>query len=266
MSPDDPGRTRRARRIGRALRRVRANRNLIMTLVWAGVIALAVRTLAFQPFTIPSDSMRPTLEPGDYVAVSKWPYGWSRLSLPLSPPLPGGRVFERLPERGDVVVFAPPHMPRTAFVKRVIGLPGDMITVSEGVVFINGAAAPRGLVGEETRIGPDGELTRYALWEEILEGGRGYTVYDSGPGPLSEFGPVLVPDGHLFVLGDNRSESRDSRAAPPEGPGMAPVDHLIGRADRVLISVQPDFSLWKPWTWTRIRTGRTLLSLDPEPR
>ncbi|KAA5805499.1 signal peptidase I [Alkalicaulis satelles] len=245
---------------------MRANSSLLWTLVLAGVIALTVRTLVFQPFTIPSDSMRPALEPGDYVAVAKWPYGWSRLSLPLAPPLPRGRVFERLPERGDIVVFTPPHAPRTAYIKRVIGLPGDMVTVSGAVVHINGAPVPRGLVGEETRLSSDGEMTRYQVWQEILEGGRGYLVHDAGPGPLTEFGPVLVPDGHVFVLGDNRSESRDSRAAAPEGPGMAPVDHIIGRADRVLLSVRPDFSLWKPWTWTRIRTGRTFLSLDPEPR
>lgn len=266
MNAADPARARRARRIARAVRRVRADQRLIVTLILAGVLALAMRTLVFQPFTIPSDSMRPALEPGDYIAVSKWPYGWSRASLPFSPPVGPGRLFGSTPLRGDIVVFAPAHAPRSAYIKRVIGLPGDMITLTGGMVFINGEPAPRGLLGEETRIGPDGTLTRYARWQEILGDGRAWDVLHGEPGAYDDYGPVLVPEGYLFVLGDNRSESRDSRAAPPEGPGMVQIDQIIGRADRVLLSVRPDFSLWRPWTWTRIRAARTLAPLDPEPR
>ncbi len=266
MSAADPARARRARRIARAVRRVRADQRLIVTLLLAGVLALAMRTLVFQPFTIPSDSMRPALEPGDYIAVSKWPYGWSRASLPLSPPVGSGRLFGRTPARGDIVVFTPAHAPRSAYIKRVIGLPGDMITLTGGMVFINGEPAPRGLLGEETRIAPDGTLTRYARWQEILGDGRAWDVLQGDLGAYDDYGPVLVPQGYLFVLGDNRSESRDSRAVPPEGPGLVQIDQVIGRADRVLISVRPDFSLWRPWTWARIRAGRTLAPLDPEPR
>jgi len=265
VSAEDP-RARRARRISRAVRRVRADQRLIVTLILAAVLALGMRTLVFQPFTIPSDSMRPALEPGDYIAVSKWPYGWSRASLPLSPPVGSGRLFGRTPSRGDIVVFAPAHAPRSAYIKRVIGLPGDMITLTGGVVFINGEPAPRGLIDEETRIGPDGGLTRYARWQEILGDGRAWDVLQGDPAATDDYGPVLVPEDHIFVLGDNRSESRDSRAGPPQGPGMVSIDSVIGRADRVLLSVRPDFSLWRPWTWARIRTGRTLAPLDPEPR
>lgn len=266
MNGADPARTRRARRIGRAVRRVRADQRLILTLVLAAVLALAMRTLVFQPFTIPSDSMRPALEPGDYIAVSKWPYGWSRASLPMSPPVGSGRVFGRTPQRGDIVVFAAAHAAGSAYVKRVIGLPGDMVTLTGGMVFINGEPMPRGLQGEETHLAPDGALGRFSRWQEILGDGRAWDVLQGAPGIYDDYGPVMVPEGHVFVLGDHRSESRDSRAAPPEGPGMVRIDSIIGRADRVLVSVRPDFSLWRPWTWARIRPSRTLAPLDAQPR
>ncbi|MGX6647685.1 signal peptidase I [Maricaulaceae bacterium MS644] len=235
------------------------------TLVWALVVALAVRTLLFQPFHIPSESMRPTLEAGDYVISSKWPYGYSRYSLPLGPDVFDGRVFTGVPDRGEVIVFRAPHTGGQSFIKRAIGMPGETIEMRGGVLFIDGAQVPRGLVGEDVRLNQRGEMRRYDVYEEILPGGVAYEVLDLGAGDLDDFGPVTVPAGHVFALGDNRDESRDSRVPSPLGPGPIPLENLIGRADLVLLSVRPDFSLWRPWTWYRLRTDRFARSLDAEP-
>ena len=235
------------------------------TLLWALLVALAVRTLLFQPFHIPSESMRPTLEAGDYVIASKWPYGYSRYSLPLGPDVFDGRVFAGLPDRGEVIVFRAPHTGGQSFIKRAIGMPGETIEVRGGVLFIDGAEVPRGLVGEDVRLNQRGEMRRYDVYEEILPGGVAYEVLDLGAGDLDDFGPVTVPAGHVFALGDNRDESRDSRVPSPLGPGPIPLENLIGRADLVLLSARPDFSLWRPWTWYRLRPDRFARSLDAEP-
>ena len=256
---------RRRIRLARRLRRARRGDSLVSTIVWAFVIAMGVRIFLFQPFHIPSDSMRPALEAGDYVVASKWPYGYSRYSIPFAPDLFDGRLMGASPQRGQIVVFRAPQGGGQTYIKRVIGLPGDEVALREGVVIINGQEVPRGLVGEEARTTADGELTRYRVYEEILPGGVGYEVLDRGLGDLDDFGPVQVPDGHVFALGDNRDESRDSRVAPPLGPGFVPIDNLVGRGDWVLLSASPQLELWRPWTWWRLRSDRFFVSLDPDP-
>lgn len=251
----------------RRLRNRRAGRreSLASTLIWALVIALMVRTLFFQPFHIPSTSMRPTLEAGDYVVASKWPFGYSRYSIPFAPRLFEGRLLERSPARGEIIVFRAPHNGGQAYIKRAIGLPGDTVELRAGVLWLNGAVVPRGRTGEEARLDPSGEITHYETYEEILPGGVGYRVLDRGAGDLDDFGPVTVPAGHVFALGDNRDESRDSRVPPPLGPGFIPVENLVGRGDLVLLSAGERFVLARPWTWWRLRPDRFFLNLDSDP-
>ncbi len=255
---------RRRRRL-RRLARGRGGESLIWTVLGAVILAVAVRTLLFQPFHIPTESMRPTLEDGDYVIASKWAYGYSRYSLPFAPAVFEGRLFARLPERGDIVVFRAPQTGGDTYIKRVIGLPGDLVELRAGVVWLNGEPLPRGLIGDEQRVTQDDRLIAYGVYEELHPGGAGYAVLDRGSGDLDIFAARQVPDGHVFVLGDNRDESRDSRVPPPVGPGFIPLENILGRAELVLASAGPQFDIWRPWTWWRLRPQRFWLSLDPDP-
>lgn len=228
----------------------------LRTLAWALIIAMLVRTLLFQPFHIPTGSMRPTLLEGDYVIASKYAYGYSRASLPGNPPLGDGRLFGRTPERGDIVVFRAPQDPGQAYIKRLIGLPGDRIAMRAGVLYLNGAAVPQGAAGTYSADNLFGSAVSYASAEEILPDGRSWTILDRGESEIDYVEEFEVPAGYYFMLGDNRDESRDSRVPAPEGPGLVPAANLIGRADLVLLSVGEDFQLFAPWTWWRVRPAR----------
>jgi signal peptidase I len=226
---------------------------IVKTVIYALAIALVLRVLLFQPFTIPSASMEPTLLEGDYIIVSKFAYGYSRHSIPFSPPLFQGRLFERSPERGDIVVFKLPRDGRTDYIKRLIGLPGDRIQVRGGQVYINGAALPREQLPPSTvETGYDGytftrEVERFL---ETLPNGRQFTTYDFGPdGEVDNTGVYVVPEGHYFFMGDNRDNSLDSRVPSAVGVGFVPAENLVGRADIILLSWDRDASLFKPWTW-----------------
>lgn len=228
------------------------------TVVYALLIALVLRVIVFQPYTIPSSSMEPGLRTGDYILTSKYAYGWSRASIPFNPPLPGGRLFFRAPKRGDVIVFRLPRDPNQVWVKRLIGLPGDQVQVTGGQVRVNGVAIPQA----PTTFTEDPEAPGRRVLQ-VLEprpDGRRYVTFDEDRDHEGDTtGVYVVPVGHYFFMGDNRDNSLDSRWSPQAGGvGFVPAENLVGRAEWVLLSWQPGASILKPWTWVKLRPSRFL--------
>jgi len=226
----------------------------IKTIVIAGALALGFRSLLFEPFNIPSGSMIPTLLVGDYLFVSKYSYGYSRYSFPFGMAPFDGRIFETPPERGDVAVFRQPQNESVAFVKRIVGLPGDRIQVTDGVLRINDVAVNRVRKGFATA--SDGyNVIRFAVYQETLPNGKSYLIQErSDDDVLDNTNVFLVPEGHYFMMGDNRDNSRDSRTT---SVGMVPAENLIGRAERLFFSHNSSAHLWEIWKWPfAIRYGR----------
>lgn len=241
--------------------------NFFVFLLKLVLIVGIFRSFIFSPFNIPSESMLPRLQNGDYLLAAKWPYGFSRYSMPFSLPLIPGRVFANQPERGDVVIFKAPPLNDTDYIKRVIGLPGDQIQIIGGQLHINGTPVPKQRIADfEIRVSPntrcylpqftaklaDGtEVCRYPRYRETLPGGRSYEVLDLGITPQDDTAPVLVPDGSLFLMGDNRDNSLDSRfpAVPGQGIGIVPQANLVGRATVMMFSTDGSAEWLLPWTW-----------------
>lgn len=221
------------------------------------LIVLALRVVVFQPNTIPSSSMEPGLVTGDYVVVSKWPYGWSRASFPFNPPLPHGRIFGRDPKRGDVIVFRLPRDPDTPYIKRLIGLPGDRVQVTGGEVRVNGLAIPRQATGFVEDHDAPGRIVPRVV--ETAPGGRRYVTYGGAlDGEGDNTGVYVVPEGTYFFMGDNRDNSADSRWPKAVGVGFVPAENLVGRAEVVALSWREGASVLKPWTWLNLDFGRFL--------
>jgi signal peptidase I len=220
------------------------------TIVYALLIALVLRILLFQPFTIPSASMEPTLLQGDYIIVSKFSYGYSRHSIPFSPPIFKGRLFGHAPTRGDVIVFKLPRDGHTDYIKRLIGLPGDRVQVKHGVIFINDkpiAQQPDGKVTMMSSYGMPSEVVRY---KETFANGKDHVGYSMDPSSdIENTGVFLVPDKHYFMMGDNRDNSLDSRVPEEIGVGFVPEENLVGKAQIILLSWTDKASIFKPWTW-----------------
>jgi signal peptidase I len=242
----------------------------IVTLV---ALAWVLRSFIIAPFSIPSGSMLPTLYVGDYLMVAKWPYGYSRYSFLFGFPTFDGRILGHVPRRGDVVVFRHPTE-HTDLIKRVIGLPGDAIEVRNGEVILNGKAIPRERLNpfgmpisanSPCKAVPPATPTiangscEYPAYRETLPGGPSYVVLDQVSDGDADNRPVAtVPQGHVFLMGDNRDDSLDSRFPTVEGGvGMVPTDHLIGRALVTFWSTDGSASYLKPWTWfTALRADR----------
>jgi signal peptidase I len=232
------------------------------------VVFVAVfRSFFFSPFNIPSESMLPRLQNGDYLLAAKWPYGFSSYSLPFSLPLIPGRIFASPPERGDVVIFKQPPLNDVDYIKRVIGLPGDTVQMVDGQLQLNGQPIPKQKLADfEIAVSPntkcysvqyavkldDGsDVCRYPRFRETLPGGRSYEVLDLGPRPQDTTDPVVVPKDTLFLMGDNRDNSEDSRfeAVPGGGIGLVPEANLVGRATVMMWSTDGAAEWLLPWTW-----------------
>jgi signal peptidase I len=251
--------------------------SLLRFILIVALIAWGFRSFVAAPFNIPSGSMLPTLYIGDYIVVAKWPYGYSRYSFPLSIPAFEGRILGRLPSRGDVVVFRHPSE-NSDLIKRVIGLPGDTVAVRDGQLILNGqlvtrrslppagvpvtANSPCRTVPPASPLVIDASGTSVCLYRAYLETlprGPSYTVLDQvDHGPADDFAEVRVPQGHVFLMGDNRDDSLDSRfPAYARGIGMVPAENLIGRASFTFWSTDGRASWFKPWTWfSALRASR----------
>jgi len=234
---------------------------IIKTIVYALLIALLLRVLLFQPFTIPSASMEPNLFQGDYIVVTKYNYGYSRHSPPISLPASmfSGRILAHEPNRGDVVVFKLPRdtSGHTDYIKRLIGLPGDRIQVKQGVVYINDQPVIRKQMPDGVEVMDDGSSKTVQRFQETLPNGVTYLTNSYGPdGEADNTDVYTVPAGNYFMMGDNRDNSSDSRFPMEIGVGYVPAEDLEGPARIVLLSWKPGASIFKPWTWLNLRTSR----------
>jgi signal peptidase I len=243
------------------------------------LFAILLRTFVLAPFVIPSGSMLPELRIGDYLFVAKWPYGYSRYSVPFGLASFSGRIWDGEPERGDVVVFRYPGT-EDDWVKRLIGLPGDKVQMRGGQLFLNGKAVPKVRVadwlmpvtanspcryGGEVRaptVEATGRFCRYPRYRETLPGGRSYEVLDQVETAADDTEVYTVPAGHYFMMGDNRDDSADSRfRRDQDGVGLLPRDYITGRALIAFFSTDGSSEWLKPWTWVSAarweRVGRT---------
>ena len=223
---------------------------IFKTIFYALLIALVLRVIFFQPFTIPSASMEPNLYEGDYIIVSKFSYGYSHHSIPFSPPLFKGRILGKEPTRGDIAVFKLPSDNRTDYVKRIIGLPGDRIQMKAGLLWVNDKLVAREALSPVREDVGGGYIRDVARFQERLATGKTFVTQDFGTdGELDNTDVFVVPEGHYFFMGDNRDNSADSRLSRESGVGFVPAENLVGKAQIILLSWKPEASIFKPWTW-----------------
>jgi|JI10StandDraft_1071094.scaffolds.fasta_scaffold36601_4 signal peptidase I len=249
-----------------------------------GLIVFGIHSFIAKPFFIPSESMLPGLVTGDRLIVSKYPYGYSTMSPSwISLPTVPGRLFGRLPERGDVVVIKSP-IDHVDYIKRLIGLPGDTVEMRDGQLWLNGVAVPKTplppadlVVSPNTDcldpavvqyriVRPDGvTVCRYPRYRETLPSGVSYDVLDLFPTPQDNTPPMIVPEGHIFLMGDNRDNSEDSRfPAEMGGLAMLPIENLVGRAEFTTFSLDGSTSLNPLSWWGALRGDRAFMSLRPQ--
>ncbi len=233
----------------------------IKTLIYAVLIAMVFRTVLVEPFNIPSGSMIPTLLVGDYLFVSKYSYGYSKYSLPFSPPLWEGRIFGSEPKRGDVVVFRLPKDDKTDYIKRIVGLPGDTIQVVNGILNVNGQPVKREPVQDYIYREGGRTLHAYQYFETLPGGKRHLIIEQSDNAPMDNTQIYIVPPGKFFAMGDNRDNSQDSRYL--DDVGYIPAENLIGRAEFIFFSHNENARWWEVWKWpSAIRFDRIFQSIN----
>jgi signal peptidase I len=227
----------------------------VRVIIHALLIALVIRTVLFQPFNIPSGSMKATLLVGDYLFVSKYSYGYSHFSLPFSPPIFSGRIFGSAPNRGDVVVFRLPKDTSTDYIKRVIGLPGDKIQMVDGLLHINGQPIKRERAEDFIETEEVARATPVKRWKETLPNGVSYYTLDLVDNGFADNTQVYtVPADEYFMMGDNRDNSTDSRFSQV---GTVPFENIVGRAQLIFFSVYDGERAWEFWRWpVSVRWGR----------
>lgn len=225
------------------------------TILTAILIALVIRMFAFEPFNIPSTSMVPGLLVGDFLFVSKYSYGYSSRSTVMGLLPVHGRIFNKQPARGDVVVFKLPRDPSVDYIKRVVGLPGDNVQMRHGIIYINGAPVPREKLDQplaQNYVHPDAEAEDFV---ETFPNGNAHVIRKEGEGrQLDDTEIFTVPEGHYFMMGDNRDNSMDSRTT---NVGFVPEENLVGRAEFLFFSLNDQAEAEHFWQWPRyIRWNR----------
>lgn len=234
-------------------------KELSKTVLTALFIAIAIRSILFEPFNIPSGSMKPNLLIGDYLFVTKYSYGLSRHSFPFGIAPIEGRMGGEIPDRGEIAVFKLPTNERVDYIKRIIGLPGDRIQVRKGRLYINGDLVKREKLAVETDPDTQQEMTRY---RETLPNGVYYEIYEAGDnGPLDNTDVYIVPEGHFFMMGDNRDNSQDSRVTALVG--AVPIENMVGPARTIFLSTTSNAALYQIWKWPfELRGERFLKDLN----
>ena len=233
----------------------------VKTIVFAGLIAIGIRTFLFEPFNIPSGSMIPTLLVGDYLFVSKYSYGYSRFSFPFSPALFSGRIFGSAPKRGDVVVFKLPLDNSTDYIKRIVGLPGDHVQMRQGQLYINNQLVPRSPAGDCIAEDSGIRMVEKRYLEELPGGVKHYICKATEDVFANNTPDFLVPADRIFAMGDNRDNSLDSRFMD-RGVGFVPIENLVGRAEFIFFSVEANYPWWQVWQWpAEIRWSRIGLGI-----
>jgi signal peptidase I len=237
-------------RVAKQLQPVQQNSvyEIIKTIFFAAIIAMAVRSIIFEPFSIPSGSMVPNLLVKDYLFVSKYSYGYSKYSFPLGLLPIEKRINAKPVARGDIVVFAKPHNENISYIKRVMGLPGDTIQVRKGRVYINGKILKREFIGDYNFPAPDCSTEKHKRYKETLPEGVVQTIIEcSDQQSLDNTPEFRVPDKHYFMMGDNRDHSQDSRVQ--EEVGFVPYINIVGRAERIFFSLDENIPTWAVWKW-----------------
>ena len=232
----------------------------IIIFIQALLIALVFRTFLFQPFFIPTASMQSTLMIGDYLLASKYSYGYGRYSFPLGLIPFNGRIFERSPKRGDIAVFRPMGK-SDAYIKRVIGLPGDKVQIINGILNLNGVPVKREKIGTIQDKDSNGYIVSVTQYRETLPSGVSYMIQEiSDDYSLDNTQQYIVPAGHYFMMGDNRDRSSDSRVL--SSVGFVPSGNLIGKAQVRFFSIKDNIAPWKIWRWPgNIRLDRMFESV-----